>query len=47
MDENDCGQFSPDTGFVDTFAEAARERILTIMDAVVDLDSMLGRRRLM
>ena len=47
MDENDCGQFSPDHGFVDTFAEAARERILTIMDAVVDLDSMLGRRRLM
>jgi hypothetical protein len=47
MDENDCGQLSCDTGFVDTFAEAARERILTIMDAVVDLDSMLGRRRLM
>jgi hypothetical protein len=35
------------TGFVDTFADAARERMLSVMDAVVDFDALLGKRRLM
>ena len=42
-----CEHGSPDPGFVETFAEAARERILSVMDAVVDIDSLLGKRRLM
>ena len=47
MDEDMCGQDCAEPGFVETFAEAARERILTIMDAVVDLDTLLGKRQLM
>jgi len=47
MDDNGCGSRSPEPGFVDTFREAARERIVSVMDAIVDLDSMLGKRRLM
>lgn len=34
-------------GFVDTFAEAARERMHSVMDAVIDFDALLGKRRLM
>ncbi len=33
--------------FAESFAEAARERMLTIMDAVTDFDTMLGKRQLM
>ena len=33
--------------FAEAFASAARERIVSIMDAVVDLDALLGKRRLM
>jgi hypothetical protein len=47
MDENGSGQSSPDSNFVETFAEAARERILSVMDAVVDVDDLLGKRKLM
>jgi hypothetical protein len=36
-----------DMDAVETFAEAARERIVSVMDAVVDIDAMLGKRRLM
>ncbi len=35
------------TSFAEAFAEAARERMLSVMDAVVDLDTALGRRQLM
>ncbi len=47
MDEDGAAQCSPDYGFVEGFAETARERILSVMDAVVDLDNLLGKRRLM
>lgn len=47
MDENDSEHTSPDLGFVDTFAEAARERILSVMAAAIHIDSLLGKRRLM
>jgi hypothetical protein len=38
---------SEGAGFAEAFAEAARERMLTVMDAVADLDSALSNRRLM
>ena len=38
MDEHDASRL-PGPGFVETFAEAARERIMTVMDAVVDLEA--------
>ena len=47
MDGNEPSHASPELGFVDAFADAARERMLSVMDAVVDLDGLLGRRRLM
>lgn len=47
MDENDSEHTSPDLCFVDTFAEAARERILSVMEAAIHIDSLLGKRRLM
>jgi len=47
MDNNRCGKRSTEPGFVDTFTDAARERILSVMDAVVDVDSLLSKRRLM
>ena len=47
MDDNGCGHSSPEPGFVDTFTDAARERIVSVMDAVLDIDSILGKRRLM
>ena len=47
MDGDESGQVSPELGFVDAFADAARERMLSVMEAVVDLDGLLGRRRLM
>jgi len=47
MGENDSEHASPDSVFVETFADAARERILSVMEAVVHLDSFLGKRRLM
>jgi hypothetical protein len=47
MDESGSGRSSPDPGFVETFADSARERILSVMDAVVDIDTLLGKRRLM
>jgi hypothetical protein len=34
-------------GFVDGFAEAARERLLDIMDAMADIEAPLAKRRLM
>jgi hypothetical protein len=34
-------------GFVEGFAEAARERLLYIMDAMVDVDGAFVKRRLM
>jgi hypothetical protein len=34
-------------GFVDGFADAARERLLYVMDAMVDLDGAFAKRRLM
>jgi hypothetical protein len=46
--EQPCEEKRPgEAGFVDSFAEAARERILSVMDAVEDLDTMLGKRTLM
>ncbi len=42
-----CTQVSADHGFVEGFAEAARERILSVMDAVIDVETLLGKRRLM
>ena len=48
IDSNDkCGQAPEDGGFVEAFAEAARERMVSVMDAVVDFDTMLGKRTLM
>ncbi len=47
MDESASQHFSPDPGFAETFADAARERIQSVMDAVVDIESLLGKRRLM
>ncbi len=43
-----CAEKRPgDASFVESFAEAARERIVSVMDTVADLDQMLGKRRLM
>ncbi len=47
MDEGVCEQLSPDHGFVEDFAETARERIMSVLDAVMDLNVFLGKRRLM
>ncbi len=48
IDERNPEQRSPHhNGFVDTFTEAARERMLSVMDAVIDFDALLGKRRLM
>ena len=47
IDESDSEHTSADCGFVDTFADAARERILSVMEAVVHMDSLLGKRKLM
>ncbi len=47
LDEDGSERRSPELGFVEGFAEAARERIVSVMDAVVDLDTVLGKRRLM
>lgn len=47
MDDSGCRKSSHEPGFVDTFTEAARERILSVMDAVVDIDSLLVKRQLM
>ncbi len=48
IDEKRSGQKrSGSASFAEAFAEAARERMLSIMDAVVDLDSALARRPLM
>ena len=47
IDEKGSGQNrSQRTSFAEAFAEAARERMLSVMDAVVDLDSALGKRLL-
>ena len=47
MDDGGCGRRSTEPGFVDTFTDAARERILSVIDAVIDIDSLVGKRRLM
>ena len=47
MDETVCGRAASDPVFADAFAEAARERILSVMDGVVDADAFFGKRRLM
>jgi hypothetical protein len=47
IDENDSEHTPPDAAFVENFADAARERILSVMEAVVHIDSFLGKRRLM
>ncbi len=47
MDGEVCVQVSPDHGFVEGFAETARERIMSVMDAVMDFDALVGKRRLM
>jgi hypothetical protein len=47
IDETDAEHASPDCGFVETFTDAARERILSVMEAVVHIDSFLGKRKLM
>jgi hypothetical protein len=46
-EEASFGEGKPiEPGFVESFAEAARERLLFVMDAVVDLD-MTAKNRLM
>ena len=47
IDQTDAEHTSPDCGFVETFTDAARERILSVMEAVVHIDSFLGKRKLM
>ncbi|HWJ19759.1 MAG TPA: hypothetical protein VNR65_13630 [Geobacterales bacterium] len=46
-DEKGSGQNRPEGTAPEAFAEAARERMLSVMDAVVDLDTAPGKRRLM
>ncbi len=47
MGDDGCEDIEPELGFVDSFTDAARERILSVMDAVIDIESLLGKRRLM
>lgn len=47
MDGNEPRDGSPDQGLAEAFAEAARDRILSVMNALVDLDDLLCHRRLM
>jgi len=47
MDETGCGQSLGELGFVDAFTEAARERMISVMDAFMDGNIVLGKRRLM
>ena len=48
-DEEESAQISQamPAGFVETFAEAARERMLSIMESVAGLGGMPGKGRLM
>jgi hypothetical protein len=46
--ETPCERMKPgESGFVEGFAQAARERLLYVMDAMIDLDGGLAKRRLM
>jgi len=47
MEQHGVCEGLPEPGFVEGFAEAARERIISVMDAVSDFDDVLRKRRLM
>ena len=43
-DGNERAASAPDSGFVDTFAETARERMLSIMESIIGTGSLPGKR---